>query len=580
MALWVDGVKVAQGLRTFELLYGSGDPWLGGSNSDNPPAWSGTDININNQGFVIANFFAGNINKSNQTTGVLGYGDIIYEDYYEQMLAPLPEVLKIWDSSLFEECVFKRWTGFEWKPVRYWNGDTWKPELSTEEIPIPIENIIAEYKFEGNTIDSMGINDGNPTDVTYEAGPVGQAAVFNGTSSIVKMDGSAANLDFDGVDFSVSQMYKSTDSEFRLMQSRGQGSVGLFPGFQVSSSNGVTWANMVIDDGLGNSVSMGTVTYNEGDGVWHHITFTWDTTYGTMKFYIDGIIVGVATNPSMTGANLNGLDIVFGGSNQNGHYFDGSADCARIWNKTLSAAEVALIASDELGGIDINPLSTLPINNIVAEYKFEDNNLDTVGTHHGVGTNISYLSGLVGKTAVYGASSELSVTDSDDFSFILTPFSITFLVYLDQSGDYWFVSKRSSTSTSSEYQCQWYQGNLGFTVFSGGSNAGYIRLTHPWSPTFAQWYHIAVTYDGGIDFSGISMYIDGIEVSTPPSAVGDPFVSMTNTGSELSIGYAKFNTSFNLRGAMDCVRIWNEELSEEEILSLATLELGGSDINP
>jgi len=53
--------------------------------------------------------------------------------------------------------------------------------------------IVSGYKLENNVLDSVGINDGTPTDITYAAGKVGQSAVFNGTTSIMK----ANSLDFD-----------------------------------------------------------------------------------------------------------------------------------------------------------------------------------------------------------------------------------------------------------------------------------------------------------------------------------------------------------------------------------------------
>jgi len=70
---------------------------------------------------------------------------------------------------------------------------------------IPLNNFISYWKFDGNSNDSVGSNNGTPTSITYSTGLIGQAAVFNGTTSKVVVP-DAANLSFGNgtsdVDFS------------------------------------------------------------------------------------------------------------------------------------------------------------------------------------------------------------------------------------------------------------------------------------------------------------------------------------------------------------------------------------------
>ena len=54
-------------------------------------------------------------------------------------------------------------------------------------------------------------------------------------------------------------------------------------------------------------------------------------------------------------SDLNGLDLTFGGSNTDGQLFNGSGDCARIWNVKLTPEQITYLAAQELAGIDINP---------------------------------------------------------------------------------------------------------------------------------------------------------------------------------------------------------------------------------
>ncbi len=47
-------------------------------------------------------------------------------------------------------------------------------------------NLVAQYDFNNNLIDSIGGNNGTGTDITYNVGSFGNEAVFNGTTSEVR----------------------------------------------------------------------------------------------------------------------------------------------------------------------------------------------------------------------------------------------------------------------------------------------------------------------------------------------------------------------------------------------------------
>lgn len=91
--------------------------------------------------------------------------------------------------------------------------------------------------------------------------------------------------------------------------------------------------------GSGDWLSAGSIGVN----VWHHIAVTYDGTQ--VRFYIDGVfdgneipvelVFGRATQPLFIGAD-------FPDDNQ---YFDGRVDDIRVYNRALSAAEVATLAA-------------------------------------------------------------------------------------------------------------------------------------------------------------------------------------------------------------------------------------------
>lgn len=237
-----------------------------------------------------------------------------------------------------------------------------------------------------------------------------------------------------------------------------------------------------------------------------------------------------------------------------------------------------MFMKNTIGGV-IPPVVTIPLENIISEYKFEDNVLDTVSNNDGTATDITYASGLVGKTGVFnGSTSKVVIADNDNLSFVNVPFSVSCLVSFDNTGDGWIVNKRDNVSTGSEWQLFYYQNKVSFWLLSP-NGVDRIMLDYSFAPTLNQVYHLQCTYDGGSLDSGLKIYIDGTQVIGTNSSAGT-FTGMTNTTSVVIIGTNGWDESFDFTGDIDCLRIWNKELTQEEANLIATDELAGIDINP
>ena len=82
----------------------------------------------------------------------------------------------------------------------------------------------------------------------------------------------------------------------------------------------------------------------EGDGLWHHLLCTWDTSADELKLYVDGSLAMTTTSLPTFGGIMGTASI---GNNANsGNYFKGNIDEVSIWNKALSASEVTTIYND------------------------------------------------------------------------------------------------------------------------------------------------------------------------------------------------------------------------------------------
>ena len=94
------------------------------------------------------------------------------------------------------------------------------------------------------------------------------------------------------------------------------------------------------------------------------------------------------------------------------------------------------------------------------------------------------------------------------------------------------------------------------------------------SDTDTDWHHILVTYDGGSDLSGVTMYIDGssVAIELESSDTLPPGTDIT-TSTGLCFGGFINNTSNNSRifsftGHMDEIAIWSKELSSGEVAAV------------
>lgn len=234
-----------------------------------------------------------------------------------------------------------------------------------------------------------------------------------------------------------------------------------------------------------------------------------------------------------------------------------------------------------------------PLGNIISEWKFEGNVIDTVGSNNGTATNLSYVAGLVGQAGDFtgGTNSQVLIPDDNTLSFgdgsTDSPFSISFLYKLDVNNTNNFIFKGdTSTATTREYVIQYAPSSGGkmSIIFYDGNLSHYIRAyttgNIPLGTIYlGQWVHFVITYDGSGTSSGIKLYFQGEERSMSYSSAGT-YVAMENTATPLSIGKNPHNTNNSLNGYMDCLRFWDKELTSDEALDIATAELAGIDINP
>jgi len=191
--------------------------------------------------------------------------------------------------------------------------------------------------------------------VAFSAGQAGfgQAISLDGIDQYVEITGGTADdLAFEGGPMTVSSWFRvgGFDKSWQALVAKGEGNNwrvarrGEETGVAIAAGNGDT----PTATGAGTDVS---------DGEWHHLVGVANGPYGSM-LYIDGEVV--ATNTAPSNLTRNGSNMMIGENpGAAGRSWNGDIDDVALWNRPLSAEEVAMLYNGgtgvPVGNWDLNP---------------------------------------------------------------------------------------------------------------------------------------------------------------------------------------------------------------------------------
>jgi hypothetical protein len=219
-------------------------------------------------------------------------------------------------------------------------------------LQVPTTNIVANYRLNGNATDFYNINNGalqgSPTATTDRYGVSNGALNFNGTSQYISTTNSYANP----INFTISVWFRTTTT-----------TGGSLIGF-TSNQTGLTGSHdrhiYMGNDGrihfgvFGGVVRTVNSTTAYNDGNWHQATATMSSSAG-ITLYLDGALV--LNNSAGTSAeNFTGywrmaaqtFNAAWPGA-PTSSYFQGALDDAFIFNRVLSASEIATLYNSPYG---------------------------------------------------------------------------------------------------------------------------------------------------------------------------------------------------------------------------------------
>ncbi|TCK64785.1 putative secreted protein (Por secretion system target) [Winogradskyella wandonensis] len=169
------------------------------------------------------------------------------------------------------------------------------------------------------------------------------------------------------------------------------------------------------------SVNGGPVTLNQ----WTHIAGVYDQTNGTLAIYINGVLQNTVTD--ITGTSLNTTNnTILGGVDWGNATFTGTIDELRIWDRALTAQEIAdqrsqILSADEANLVGYFRIEQGPGNNTLLDSSPNNNNANFFNLDSNTDWNTLNTATVNGEPGVIPVI--LNVTDSNNNSSI-TPLQV------------------------------------------------------------------------------------------------------------------------------------------------------------
>src|SRR5436190_7785211 len=196
--------------------------------------------------------------------------------------------------------------------------------------------LVSAYGFDegtGSTLgDSAGSAPGAITGATWMPGRYGQALSFDGSDQVVVGDTDLPGS-FTVMGWLQTRTLYGTGCASFVMKAHDYG---------MEMCGGQMWASIGTGTGWSSTIKYPWPTADLN--VWKHVALTYDGT--TSRLYVDGVLVGSATGAHTTNNN----PLIFGRWTPAAEYWNGLIDEVRIYNRTLTQAEIQTDRNTALSG--------------------------------------------------------------------------------------------------------------------------------------------------------------------------------------------------------------------------------------
>ena len=413
--------------------------------------------------------------------------------------------------------------------------------------------LVSTWSGEGNANDTRSINNGTLTNgaTTTASGKLFSAFSLDGVDDYVSITDSSSfgNTGVMSVSAWVNpDLIDATDPRDIVSQWNAGATQRAF--MMRLNTNGKILFYISRDGGTDYDSIQSSLSLNASS--WQHVVGTYDG--AEIRVYINGQLSGtLAYAGSMFNSNGN---ILIGDSNaSNGLPFDGRVDEVSLYNRALTATEVANLYQYQ--STDTNTFVATPI----ASYKAEGNESDFTSTNEGtLNGGVTYVSGIAGKAFDFdGTSGYISAPDHANLE-VSNAVTLAAWINADDIANFRQIISKFGSAGHGAYQLGLAPNGALRADFSS-DGAAYYGLTSSSSLlTAGTWYHVAATFNSGTAL----LYINGVQVANATTGFSTIYGSGT---ANLNIGRASSASQF-FDGRIDEAVIYNRALSAAEIGSL------------
>ena len=446
------------------------------------------------------------------------------------------------------------------------------------------KNTTSDLSGQGNTGTLISMS----TTTSPVPGKIGQALSFNSSGQIT-FGTNVSTFQFGTGSFSISAWFTSTSSALGgtpAIWGVTLGANGSRYGLEYIGGSPAAVQAFIKDD-AGNSVATFNSLTPIANNRWYHAVMVVNRQTNIMSVYINGVFDNSKSISTVTGnINPQGTALARGLVGGVSAAFGGNIDDIRVYNKALSAQEVAQLYA--LGTANVSHSNSSPstglnsglvgywtfdgpsINwatGVVKDLSGQGNNSQTVG----MGTSTSPVVGKIGQALKFNGSST-QVSSVNNIS--LTSGAVTISAWVKRpwntikAADILHVTLAQFSGialSATNGSNTGVNGQKDITCVGNGFQAGNAPQAFAIPPTFVDntWHHIVCV----LGPSTAQIYADGVALSMRNSSVAGSLPSITNKvfiGGELSF-------SDIMDGSIDDVRIYNRALSAQEIAQLYSL---------
>lgn len=417
-----------------------------------------------------------------------------------------------------------------------------------------------------------------PSQSSVNAGDINSIDGLSATSFSVWVKSSAAGANSTGEHHIIGKedcTGSASDGPFGLLVQEG-----------TTPIDGAPWIAMY--DSVGNFYNTSDAdTPSIDDGAWHFLTGIYNGSH--VYLYVDGVQYVDYTNLTDALANTSNIFSVGGYCAGSGITWVGSIDEVRIYNRVLSASEVAKLYQS--GAVKINT-SSVELDDgssiergLVGHWTFDGKYMTSNAQDASSNGNHGFLSGFTSTTTVIGKLGQALNFNGTDQQ-VTVPYSGSLapttgisigawvkLVNVNQA-EQRIVSKTASGGyllglNVNGVNCSAALDLLVSVVRVGGGGGTYFCAEYATSNLQNNtWYFVSTTYDNSV----LRLYVNGVEVANAATGGGDIVYANSNKfciGGEAGVAECDEANYFN--GAMDDVRMYNRALSASEVNELYRL---------